>query len=93
MLFVLFFPFVSRGFFLAFNVFRTFKNHLRFRTICYNRCSLFPFRHIIIILKIVSSNIGNQSNNDSQNEERGYYWSSNTFSSHGTPQNDYGKIK
>ena len=66
MLFVLFFPFVSRGFFLDFNVFRTFKNHLRFRTICHNRCSLFPFRHTIIILKIVSSNIGDQSNNDSQ---------------------------
>ena len=66
MLFVLFLPFVSRGFFLDFNVVRFSKNHLRFRTICYHRCSLFPFRLIIIILKIVSSNIGDQSNNDSQ---------------------------
>ncbi len=83
MLFILSLPFFSRRFFLDFNVVRFSKNHLRFRTICYHRCSLFPFRLIIIILKIVSSNIGNQSNNDSQNEERGYYWSSNTFSSHG----------
>ena len=66
MLFILSLPFFSRRFFLAFNVVRFSKNHLRFRTICYHRCSLFPFRLIIIILMIVSSNIGDQSNNDSQ---------------------------